>query len=206
MLYGIMLYRLKAIFQEEIVIRFEELQMRIADSAKNYLEVYDMATFIEQYSLNKECKISMTLPDLRTPYPLNATVSFSYDAQQTSLSLIFDEESEEDFDEAVEVDVVINLPFLEKYNNVTEIFEEIVRDYPDLDPVLIKKEIIKRDVINGEEYEIVYSYVVGVEELSDSTFYDDMFFELSSILRSIYERTKFYIDMSWYREQEDDTF
>jgi hypothetical protein len=201
-----MLYRLKAIFQEEIVIRFEELQMRIADSAKNYLEVYDMATFIEQYSLNKECKISMTLPDLRTPYPLNATVSFSYDAQQTSLSLIFDEESEEDFDEAVEVDVVINLPFLEKYNNVTEIFEEIVRDYPDLDPVLIKKEIIKRDVINGEEYEIVYSYVVGVEELSDSTFYDDMFFELSSILRSIYERTKFYIDMSWYREQEDDTF
>jgi len=201
-----MLYRLKAIFQEEIVIRFEELQMRIADSAKNYLEVYDMATFIEQYSLNKECKISMTLPDLRTPYPLNATVSFSYDAQQTSLSLIFDEESEEDFDEAVEVDVVINLPFLEKYNNVTEIFEEIVRDYPDLDPVLIKKEIIKRDVINGEEYEIVYSYVVGVEELSDSTFYDDIFFELSSILRSIYERTKFYIDMSWYREQEDDTF
>lgn len=188
------------------MIRFEELQMRIADSAKNYLEVYDMATFIEQYSLNKECKISMTLPDLRTPYPLNATVSFSYDAQQTSLSLIFDEESEEDFDEAVEVDVVINLPFLEKYNNVTEIFEEIVRDYPDLDPVLIKKEIIKRDVINGEEYEIVYSYVVGVEELSDSTFYDDMFFELSSILRSIYERTKFYIDMSWYREQEDDTF
>ena len=206
MLYGIMLYRLKAIFQEEIVIRFEELQMRIADSAKNYLEVYDMATFIEQYSLNKECKISMTLPDLRTPYPLNATVSFSYDAQQTSLSLIFDEESEEDFDEAVEVDVVINLPFLEKYNNVTEIFEEIVRDYPDLDPVLIKKEIIKRDVINGEEYEIVYSYVVGGEELNDSTFYDDMFFELSSILRSIYERTKFYIDMSWYREQEDDTF
>jgi hypothetical protein len=201
-----MLYRLKAIFQEEIVIRFEELQMRIADSAKNYLEVYDMATFIEQYSLNKECKISMTLPDLRTPYPLNATVSFSYDAQQTSLSLIFDEESEEDFDEAVEVDVVINLPFLEKYNNVTEIFEEIVRDYPDLDPVLIKKEIIKRDVINGEEYEIVYSYVVGGEELNDSTFYDDMFFELSSILRSIYERTKFYIDMSWYREQEDDTF
>jgi len=180
--------------------------MRIADSAKNYLEVYDMATFIEQYSLNKECKISMTLPDLRTPYPLNATVSFSYDAQQTSLSLIFDDESEEDFDEAVEVDVVINLPFLEKYNNVSEIFEEIVRDYPDLDPVLIKKEIIKRDHINGEEYEIVYSYVVGVEELSDSTFYDDMFFELSSILRSIYERTKFYIDMSWYREQEDDTF
>lgn len=189
------------------MIRFEELQMRIMDAAKNYLDVYDMATLIEQYSLNKESKLSMTLPEIKSPYPINATVSFSYDAQQTSFSLLFDEENvEEDFENIVEVEVVISLPFLEGHNHIVDLFEGIVNEYPELDLVLIKKEFLGKDLIQRQECEIFYSYAVGGQELKDTQFYEEMFFELSNILRSIYEKIKFYIDMSWYRGQEDDTF
>lgn len=194
------------------MIRFEELQMRIMDAAKNYLDVYNMETLIEQYSLNKESKLAMTLPEIKPPYPISATVSFSYNAHQTSFSILFDEEEEEDsedsfnFEDMVQLDVVINLPFLEGYNHAGELFEELINEYPELDMVLIKKEFLGKDLIQGEEYEIAYSYTVGGEELKDPQFYEEMFFELSNVLRTIYERTKFYIDMSWYKPEEDDTF
>jgi hypothetical protein len=191
------------------VLRFEELQMRLMDAAKNYFDVYEMSTLVEQYSLNKESRLSMTLPELKPPYPLSATITFSYDAQQTSFSLTFDDEEgddEEDFTDIVEIDVTIHLPFLEGYNNVSEIYEEIVNDNPELDPVLIKKEFFRKDIMNGEEYEIIYSYIIGGEELKDPEFYEELFFDLSNILRGIYEKTRFFIEMSWYREQEDDNF
>jgi len=146
------------------VLRFEELQMRLMDAAKNYFDVYEMSTLVEQYSLNKESRLSMTLPELKPPYPLSATITFSYDAQQTSFSLTFDDEEgddEEDFTDIVEIDVTIHLPFLEGYNNVSELYEEIVNDNPELDPVLIKKEFFRKDMMNGEEYEIIYSYIIG---------------------------------------------
>jgi hypothetical protein len=191
------------------VLRFEELQMRLMDAAKNYFDVYEMSTLVEQYSLNKESRLSMTLPELKPPYPLSATITFSYDAQQTSFSLTFDDEEgddEEDFTDIVEIDVTIHLPFLEGYNNVSELYEEIVNDNPELDPVLIKKEFFRKDMMNGEEYEIIYSYIIGGEELKDPEFYEELFFDLSNILRGIYEKTRFFIEMSWYREQEDDNF
>jgi hypothetical protein len=191
------------------VLRFEELQMRLMDAAKNYFDVYEMSTLVEQYSLNKESRLSMTLPELKPPYPLSATITFSYDAQQTSFSLTFDDEEgddEEDFTDIVEIDVTIHLPFLEGYNNVSELYEEIVNDNPELDPVLIKKEFFRKDIMNGEEYEIIYSYIIGGEELKDPEFYEELFFDLSNILRGIYEKTRFFIEMSWYREQEDDNF
>lgn len=191
------------------MLRFEELQMRLMDAAKNYFDVYEMSTLVEQYSLNKESRLSMTLPELKPPYPLSATITFSYDAQQTSFSLTFDDEEgddEEDFTDIVEIDVTIHLPFLEGYNNVSELYEEIVNDNPELDPVLIKKEFFRKDMMNGEEYEIIYSYIIGGEELKDPEFYEELFFDLSNILRGIYEKTRFFIEMSWYREQEDDNF
>jgi len=204
-----MLYRLKASKRRKNVLRFEELQMRLMDAAKNYFDVYEMSTLVEQYSLNKESRLSMTLPELKPPYPLSATITFSYDAQQTSFSLTFDDEEgddEEDFTDIVEIDVTIHLPFLEGYNNVSELYEEIVNDNPELDPVLIKKEFFRKDMMNGEEYEIIYSYIIGGEELKDPEFYEELFFDLSNILRGIYEKTRFFIEMSWYREQEDDNF
>lgn len=191
------------------MLRFEELQMKIMDAAKNYLDVFEMATLIEQYSLNKESRLSMTLPELKPPYPLSATVTFSYDAQQTSFSLMFNEDEEEnenEFGDIVEVDISISLPFLEGYNNVAELFEEIVNTNPDLDPVLVKKEFFRKDMINGEEYEIVYSYIIDGEELKDAQIYEDMFFELNNILRTIYDKTRYFIEMSWYREHEEDSF
>lgn len=191
------------------MIRFEELQMRIMDAAKNYLDVYDMSTYIEQYSLNKESKLLMTLPEIKPPYPISATVSFSYNAHQTSNSFLYDEDDEEQdtesFENMVEIDVVIDLPFLEGYNHISELFEEIVNEYPDLDLVLVKKEVIGKDLMQSEEYEIAYSYPASTEELKDLQFYEEMFFELSNILRTIYERTRFYIDMSWY-SAEDEAF
>jgi len=206
-----MLYRLKASKRRETVLRFEELQMRLMDAAKNYFDVYEMSTLVEQYSLNKESRLSMTLPELKPPYPLSATITFSYDAEQTSFSLSFDDEEfdeddEELFSDAVEIDVTIHLPFLDGYNNVSELFEEIFNDNADLDPVLIKKEFFRKDMINGEEYEIIYSYVIGSEELKDPEFYEELFFDLNNILRSIYEKTKFFIEISWYRDKEDDSF
>lgn len=204
-----MLYRLKASKRRKTVLRFEELQMRLMDAAKNYFDVYEMSTLVEQYSLNKESRLSMTLPELKPPYPLSATITFSYDAQQTSFSLTFDDEEgddEEDFTDIVEIDVTIHLPFLEGYNNVSELYEEIVNDNPELDPVLIKKEFFRKYMMNGEEYEIIYSYIIGGEELKDPEFYEELFFDLSNILRGIYEKTRFFIEMSWYREQEDDNF
>lgn len=110
------------------MIRFEELQMRIMDAAKNYLDVYEMSTLIEQYSLNKESRLSMTLPEIKPPYPISATVSFSYNAHQTSFSILFDEDEVEDesenFENMVEVEVVINLPFLEGYNQLRELLKK----------------------------------------------------------------------------------
>lgn len=189
------------------MIRFEELQMRMMEAAKNYLELYEMATLIEQYTLNKESRLSMTLSELKPPYPISATVSFSYDAQQTSYSLFSEfDEDEEIFEDAIELDVTINLPFLEGYNNINELFEEIANQYPELDPVLVKKEFFRKDLLNGEEYEIVYSYIVGNEELNDNSFYEEFFFDLSNILKTIYNKNKFFIETSWYREQEDDSF
>lgn len=189
------------------MIRFEELQMKIMDAAKNYLEVFDMSTLIEQYSLNKESRLSMTLPELKSPYPLSATVTFSYDAQQTSFSLMAtEEEEEESFSDMIEVDVNINLPFLEGFNNISELFEEIFNNYPELDPLLVKKEFYRKDMINGEEYEILYSLILDGEEIKDDNIFEDMFFELSNILRTIYNKTRFFIEMSWYKEHEDDSF
>lgn len=40
----------------------------------------------------------------------------------------------------------------------------------------------------SEEYEIVYSYPASLEELKDLQFYEEMFFDLSNILRTIYEK------------------
>ncbi|MGB9711335.1 MAG: hypothetical protein ACPLZA_07590 [Thermodesulfovibrio sp.] len=191
------------------MIRFEELQMRIMDAAKNYLDVYDMSTYIEQYSLNKESKLLMTLPEIKPPYPISAAVSFSYNALQTSSSFLYDEDEEEqdseEFENMVEIEVVINLPFLEGYNNINELFEEIVNEHPELDLVLVKKEFIGKDLMEEDKYEIAYSYPASQEELKDLQFYEEMFFELSNILRTIYERMRFYIDMSWY-SAEDETF
>lgn len=191
-------------------MRFEELQMRLMDVAKNYLDVYEMETFIEQYTLNKESRLSMSLPDLKEPYPITATVSFSYDVQQSSLSLNFEDieldEDLKDLQDVVEIDVVISLPFLEGYNEIVDLFEDILREYSDLEPVVIKKETYRKDALPEESYEIAYSYVVDEGDLRNIQFYEEIFFELSNLLRSIYEKTKFYIDMTWYRDYEDDSF
>jgi len=39
--------------------RFEEVQMKIAESAKNYLEIFNMQVFIEQFTLDRESRFSL---------------------------------------------------------------------------------------------------------------------------------------------------
>ncbi|MCS7202965.1 MAG: hypothetical protein NZ809_00750 [Thermodesulfovibrio sp.] len=185
------------------MIRFEELQMRIIEAAKNYLDVYEMATFIEQYTLNKESRLYMTLPELKPPYPITAAVSFSYNIQHTTVSLL--EDYEEDLEDNIEVTVSIDLPFVGEYNEIKHVYEEIIDKFSDLDIVLVRKEIYKRNMVPDEEYELVYSYLVEPEDLQNPSFYEEVFFDLNSLLRLIYEKTKYFIDISWYR-QDDDLF
>jgi hypothetical protein len=59
--------------------RFEEVQMKIAESAKSFLEVYNIQVFIEQFSLTRESRFSLTLPAMEEPYPVSAVVSLTYD-------------------------------------------------------------------------------------------------------------------------------
>ena len=40
--------------------RFEEVQMKLAESSKNFLEVYNIQVFIEQFSLTRESRFSLT--------------------------------------------------------------------------------------------------------------------------------------------------
>ncbi len=185
------------------MIRFEELQMRLVESAKNYLDIFDLATLVEQYSLNKESKITMSLPELRQPYPLSATVSFSYDVEQSSLSSLSDPDFDENIDYAVDIEILIHLPFVQSYNEIADIYDEIADKYEELEPLLVKKEFYGRNEIAAEEYEIMYSITVDQEDIDNPGFFEEMFFDLGNILKLIYDRSKFYIDMTWYGEKDD---
>src|SRR3974390_2153282 len=100
-----------------IMTRFEEVQMKIAESAKNYLEILNMQVFIEQFTLDRESRFSLELPNMEPPYSLMAVVSFTYDAFQTGMTL-YDDDAEEnsmDADTSLELEFEINLPIMEDY-------------------------------------------------------------------------------------------
>jgi hypothetical protein len=183
--------------------RFEEVQMKIAESAKNYLEIFNMQVFIEQFTLDRESRFSLTLPNMDTPYALTATVSFTYDAFQTGMTIYEDdtEESSMDADNSLEMEFLIKLPIMEDYPNIEALLAEVEEEYPDTQPVLFVKEIIPSEQ-SSKEYEISYIYDIEANDLGDDELFDQFFEELRGILQLIHNRTQDYIDHSWYSSEE----
>src|SRR5208283_3433723 len=183
--------------------RFEEVQMKIAESAKNYLEILNMQVFIEQFSLDRESRFSLSLPQMDPPYALMATVSFNYDAFLTGMTL-YDEEPEEnamDADASLELEFSIKLPVMEDYPNIEALLAEVEEEYPDTQPVLFAKEMFPSEQ-SSREYEISYVYDIDAGDLGDDELFDQLFEELRGILKLILKRTQDYIDHSWYSSEE----
>ncbi|MBF0560072.1 MAG: hypothetical protein HQL08_14975 [Nitrospirae bacterium] len=183
--------------------RFEEVQMKIAESAKNYLEILNMQVFIEQFSLDRESRFSLALPQTDPPYALMATVSFTYDAFQTGMTLYDDnsEGSSMDAETSLELEFSIKLPIMEDYPNIEALLAEVEEEYPDTQPVLFAKEIFPSEQ-SSKEYEINYVYDIEANDLDDEELFDQIFEELSGILELIRKRTQDYIDHSWYSSEE----
>lgn len=185
--------------------RFEEVQMRIAESARNFVEIYNMQVFIEQFTLDRESRFFVTLPEMEQPYPISAVISFTYDTFLTSLSMSKPEDDEPPVeDSSVTIDFVIKLPMMSGYPDIDKLFAEIEREYPDSEPSLVMRETIGGEEVT-KEYEINYSYDVNDEDLTDIGLYEEIFEELRDILELLHNRTKFYIDNSWYEGDDDPT-
>lgn len=176
--------------------------MKIAESAKNYLEILNMQVFIEQFTLDRESRFSLELPDMEPPYSLMAVVSFTYDAFQTGMTLYDDtEEGSADADNSLELEFTIKLPIMEDYPNIEALLAEVEEEYPDTQPVLLAKEIIPSEQ-TSKEYEISYVYDIEANDLGDDELFDQIFEELRGILELIRRRTREYIDHSWYTAEE----
>lgn len=184
--------------------KFEEIQMRIAESAKKYLDIYNIQVLIEQFTLDRESKFSFTLPDIEPPFPVSATVSFTYDAFQTGMTMfsetVFDENTA-DVDTSIDLEFSINLPIMTIQPDIEAILDEIEEKFPDTEPILISKYIYPSDR-DLTEHEISYSFNIESEDLTDSEMFDDIFEELRDILNLLYDKTKDYIDWSWYKGEE----
>lgn len=187
--------------------RFEEVQMKLADSAKNFLEVYNIQVFIEQFSLTRESRFSLTIPGMEDPYPVSATVSFTYDVFQTGMSMYDDVKPEEDAllaENTLELDIQVRLPMMEGYPDIEGLLREVESQFPESEPVLLVKEFYGAGQPT-REYELSYGYEVEFEDIPEGEVFDGVFEELRGIMELIYEKTKYNIDQSWYRGEDDPT-
>jgi hypothetical protein len=184
--------------------RFEEAQMKIAEACKNHLEVFNIQVFIEQFSLARESRFSVTLPELAEPYPLSAQISFIYDVFQTGMSMYEEIKQEEEAlnDNLLELDILVRLPMLEGYFDIEGLLLDIEKLYPDSEPVLVAKEYMGSGE-QSKEYEISYGYDIDIGESLQTDLLDNIFEELRNIMELVYNKTKFHIDQSWYKGEDD---
>lgn len=182
------------------MLRFEELQMSIVEVAKNFFDIINMQVFLEQFSLDRESKIFLALPNLE-PIFLSATASFTYDAHETSMSLFEDEYANNSLETSIKLNLNIKLPRLEDFPNMEEIIEEINEAYPDTEPMLLTKETFP-SVRASKEYEIFYNYDIDVSGEFDNTILEEIFEELREVMDLIYQRIRNYIDNPWERSEE----
>ncbi|HSW62448.1 MAG TPA: hypothetical protein VLH56_03905 [Dissulfurispiraceae bacterium] len=184
--------------------RFEEVQMRIAESARNFLDIYNMQVFIEQFTLDRESRFFVTLPQMEQPYTISAVVSFLYDTFQTSMSIYKQEDDDElPYEESsLTLEFLIKLPMMTGYPDIDKIFAEIEQEFPDTEPSLLVRETISGSETT-KEYEIAYAYDIADEDMSDVALYEEIFEELREMLELVHNRTKFHIDSSWYNEEDD---
>ncbi|MCX7914400.1 MAG: hypothetical protein N2511_07435 [Thermodesulfovibrionales bacterium] len=186
------------------MIRFEELQMKIAESAKKFLDFQNMQVFIEQYSLERETRLFFSLPDRDFSHLYQSTASFTYDISQTEISLYEEEFLETDslYQSTTELTFTIDFPSLRGYPDIDGLIREIEDEYPDIEPILVIKKVFSPlNVLY--EYELIYTYEIDIEGELDLDYIDDIFKEHRDILNFIYDKTFGYLDLSWYGEVDE---
>ncbi|HIJ60807.1 MAG TPA: hypothetical protein HPP56_09405 [Nitrospirae bacterium] len=181
--------------------RFEELQIAIIEAATNYLELHNLQVLTEQFTLDRESNISLFLPNQETQHLLSAEVSYVFDAFQTGFSFVEDMTEDKDVDTTIEIDFTIKFPVLRDYPNIMDLYNELADILEDIEATLIIKEHIDMDG-SYKLYEFTYSYEIDFIEDMDSELLDVIFDELKKLMTVVYEKTKRYIDYSWYNSDE----
>lgn len=182
--------------------RFEEVQMIILESATKYLELQQMQVLTEQFTLDRESNIILTLPIAETHQLITSEVSYIFDAFQTGFSLLSEDiDEEKEVDTTIDIDFTIKFPVIKDYPDLTTLYEDLTTMLEDVEPTLIIKEHID---IEGsiKLYELVYSYEIDFVEDMDSELFDELFHELKEVMNYIYEKTEPYIDYSWYSDND----
>ena len=183
--------------------KFEELQMKIAESAKKYLDFQSMQVFIEQFSLERECRFSFSLTGRDFSHLYQSSVSFTYDVSQTEMSFYEEELFEADPDYHTTIDLTFNIdfPLLTGYPDIDGLIRELEDEFPDIEPVLIIKKILS-PLKTMQEYELSYTYEIDIEGYLDIDFIEEIFKEHRDIMNFIYDKTIDSLDLSWYREDD----
>jgi hypothetical protein len=91
---------------------------------------------------------------------------------------------------------------MEGYPDIEGLLREIETRYPESEPVLVVKELFGADA-PSKEYEISYGYDIEVGDSLQVEVLDGVFEELKGVMELIYEKTKYNIDQSWYRGDDD---
>ncbi|MFQ3573497.1 MAG: hypothetical protein SNJ53_02570 [Thermodesulfovibrionales bacterium] len=183
--------------------RFEELQMMLVESASRYLDIYSMQVFTEQFTLDRESKIFLTLSEMEQPYVISATVSYTFDAFQTGYSLHMEEQDEDEeepetvVDTTIDLEFKIQIPVLTNYSIMETLYERLSSRLEDTALEMVCKEFTST---NGsfKEYEMVYYYDLDYVDGLDAEVLDEIFKELRDTMEFIYNETDEFIDTSWY--------
>lgn len=181
--------------------RFEELHMKLAESAKKFLDFQNMQIFIEQFTLEKEGRLFFAFAGREYSHLYRSDASFTYDISQTEMSLyeedLFDADPE--YHTTTDLTFNINFPSLTGYPDLEALVRDLEEEYPDIEPILIIKKTFS-PLKTLQEYELSYTYEIDIEGELDIEFIDEIFREHREIMNFIYDRTVDYLDLKWYRE------
>lgn len=185
--------------------RFEEVQSIMVEVLREHFSIHSVQVFIEQFTLDRECKIHMSLPARYDAVPLLATVTVGFDVFQTSMGLYEDEIADEDeesifeeVDRGLDIDVSITLPILKGDIDMLAVINEVELEYPDYEPELVLKRTLNAED-SADQYEVFIYYDVPADAIVEQGYYGEFFKELREIMELIYERIKNHIDYSWYK-------
>lgn len=182
--------------------RFEELQMKLTESAKKYLDLQNMEVFIEQFTLEKESRLFFTFAGREYSHLYRSMTSFTYDVSQTEMSL-YEElfEADPEYHTTTDLTFNINFPPLTGQPDIEGLVRELEEEYPDIEPILIIKKTFS-PLKTVQEYEVSYTYEIDIEGELDMEFVEEIFKEHKEILNFIYDRTVDYLDLKWYGEDD----
>ncbi len=183
--------------------RFEELQMKLTESAKKYLDFQNLEVFIEQFTLEKESRLFFTFTGRDYAHLYRSNAIFNYDVSQTEMSLYEEELFETDPDYHTTTDLIFNIDFpsLTGYPDIEGLVSDLKEEYPDIEPILIIKKTFS-PLKTMQEYELSYTYELDIEGELDIEFIEEIFREHREILNFIYDRTVDYLNLKWYGEDD----